>query len=97
MVRQASSKAAWAKQDVMVLTAKQEAFAAACAKGETASIAYREAYDASNMSAAALHVAACRLSRNPKVALRVDELCKPAVKAAHLEHGLAARVDVSKP
>jgi phage terminase small subunit len=67
------------------LTAKQEAFAVAVAKGDTASIAYRAAYDASNMSAAAVHVAACRLSRNAKVALRVEELRKPVMKAAKLE------------
>jgi phage terminase small subunit len=69
----------------MALTAKQEAFAVACAKGETASDAYRGAYDASNMSATAVHVAACRLLKNPKVTLRVEELRAPAVKATRLE------------
>jgi phage terminase small subunit len=83
--RQASCRTSWAEQDVIALTAKQEAFAVACAKGGSASIAYRAAYAAGNMSAAAVHVAACRLSKNPKVALRVAELREPALKSAGLE------------
>jgi phage terminase small subunit len=69
----------------MALTAKQEAFAHAVAKGENASDAYRAAYDAKNMSAAAIHVAACRLLKDPKIVLRVEELRAPAVKTTRLE------------
>jgi phage terminase small subunit len=69
----------------MALTPKQEEFARACAKGETASAAYRTAYNANNMSAAAVHVSACRLLKNPKVTLRVEELRAPALAAARLD------------
>jgi phage terminase small subunit len=69
----------------MGLTAKQEAFSVAVAKGDTASIAYRATYDASNMSAASVHVAACRLLKNAKVTLRVQELQRTALAASHLE------------
>jgi phage terminase small subunit len=69
----------------MPLTAKQEAFAAMCAKGRPASDAYRAAYGAARMAPASVHVAACRLLKNTKVALRVEELRKGAALAVRLE------------
>tara|TARA_R110000787_G_scaffold122987_1_gene233902 strand:- start:90 stop:566 length:477 start_codon:yes stop_codon:yes gene_type:complete len=58
------------------LTIKQEKFArqyVGPCEGN-ASEAYRKSYAASNMSAEAIHVAACRLLQNTKVALMVDQL-----------------------
>ena len=55
-------------------TPKQELFAQKWVECGNASEAYRLAYDASEMSAEAIHVEACRLLQNPKVALRVNEL-----------------------
>jgi phage terminase small subunit len=56
------------------LTAKQEAFCLAYTKTGNASEAYRQAYDANNMSAAAIEVEASRLLHNPKVTLRLDRV-----------------------
>lgn len=58
------------------LTIKQEKFArqyVGPCEGN-ASAAYRAAYSADKMSDEAVHVAACRLLQNPKVALMVDQL-----------------------
>ena len=54
------------------LTLKQEAFVRAYLKTGNASEAYRLAYDASGMSEAAINVEACKLLKNPKVALLVS-------------------------
>ena len=56
------------------LTEKQEAFAMAIFEGANFSEAYRLAYDAQNMSAAAVHTEACLLAQNPKVSQRLDQL-----------------------
>jgi len=69
----------------MAITAKQDAFATACAKGENASEAYRAAYDCRRMSRKTINEAACRLLANGKVAARIAEFRAPAVKAARLE------------
>lgn len=66
----------------MALTAKQEAFALAYVKSTNASEAYRSAYNASGMSSESVNVAACRLLKNAKVALRVNELTAPAREEA---------------
>lgn len=66
----------------MKLTAKQEAFALAYVKTTNASEAYRQTYNASGMSAESVNVAACRLLKNAKVALRVNELTAPAREEA---------------
>ena len=58
------------------LTDKQEAFAMLVFEGVNFSDAYREAYDASNMSAASIHIEACRLVKHPKVAHRIDTLIR---------------------
>ena len=57
-----------------MLTRKQEIFACAIADGADRSSAYRSAYDAHQMTPPAVWTEASRLGRNPKVALRVDEL-----------------------
>jgi len=57
------------------LTVKQEAFCHAYIEnGGNASAAYREAYDADSMKMETVHVAACNLLSNPKVATRVKQL-----------------------
>src|SRR5262245_4908607 len=67
------------------LTAKQESFAVAVAKGSNASDAYRAVYSAGRMTAKSINEEASHLLANPKVASRVAELRVPAVKAARLE------------
>lgn len=64
------------------LTAKQEAFAVHYAKNLSASEAYKHAYPGNKMSPAAVAVEAQKLLGNPKIALRVDELCKRAKEIA---------------
>lgn len=56
------------------LTAKQEKFVQELLKGKSQRKAYRAAYDAKNMSDAAVDVAACRLLKSSKVALKYDQL-----------------------
>ncbi|MHC4883347.1 MAG: terminase small subunit [Planctomycetota bacterium] len=58
------------------LTAKQESFAVAVAQGKHDSLAdaYREHYNAEQMSSTAIHVEASRLMANPKVTLRVQQI-----------------------
>ena len=69
----------------MALTAKQEAFAVAVAKGSNASDAYRTVYSADRMTAKSINEAASRLLANSKVSARVSELLAPAVKDARLQ------------
>ena len=73
------------------LTKKQEAFAVAVAKGSNLSDAYRKAYDADKMSAAAVHVTASRLVKNSKIALRLSGLqAKRCSQSTKLQwHGLS--------
>jgi hypothetical protein len=54
------------------LTAKQEAFCHAILGGKGFSDAYREAYDAANMSAASVHQEAYKLGTHPKIAQRLE-------------------------
>lgn len=65
------------------LSAKQEAFAQCIANGDDQATAYRTAYDASGMKDASIYIEASKLIKNPKVALRVDEL-KAEVAQQHL-------------
>jgi phage terminase small subunit len=67
------------------LTAKQDAFAMACAKGDNASKAYRASYDCRRMSPKTINEAACRLLANSKVTARIAQLREPAMKVARLE------------
>ena len=55
-------------------TIKQQRFAQEYAACSNASEAYRHAYDAENMSAETIRVAACRLMKNDNVTLMVQEL-----------------------
>lgn len=65
------------------LTVKQEAFCHAYIEnGGNATAAYRESYDAGEMSDEATYVEASRLLSNPKVALRVKEF-REAIAEAH--------------
>jgi hypothetical protein len=57
-----------------MLTAKQQKFATAIADGSDQTSAYKLAYDAQNMSPMAVWVESSRLKRNPKVALKLEEL-----------------------
>jgi len=65
------------------LTAKQEAFAQCIANGDDQATAYRTAYDAATMKDASVYIQASRLIKDPKIALRVDEL-KAEVAQQHL-------------
>lgn len=56
------------------LTAKQEAFALKYVELGNASEAYRQSYNAENMSNEAIWVEACRVLARPNVSLRVAEL-----------------------
>ena len=60
------------------LTPKQEAFARYVAEGDTYAQAYRQAYDAENMSDNTIRVEASRLASNPIVSLMVMELQEAA-------------------
>ena len=54
------------------LTVKQECFCIAILNGTGWSEAYRQAYDAENMSAASIHREAYALATNPKIASRLE-------------------------
>ena len=60
------------------LTAKQDKFAVGIAAGLTQSDAYRAAYNAVRMKADQVHVEASKLRKNPKIAIRIDEMLKVA-------------------
>lgn len=55
------------------MTPKQQAFARAYIETGNASEAYRRAYSADKMSQQAIAVEACKMLKNPKVALMVEE------------------------
>lgn len=64
------------------LTPKQEAYAQLIAKGTlNQSEAYRDAYDTEKMTDKQVWEEASKLSKNPKVAQRIEELRKPALEA----------------
>lgn len=70
------------------LTVKQEAFCYAYIEnGGNASAAYREAYDAENMTADAVKVEASRLINSPNVALTVKSLRQAIEEANKLSIG----------
>jgi phage terminase small subunit len=62
------------------LTPKQERFAQKYIELGNASEAYRQSYDAENMSPEAVRVEACRLLQNPNVSLTIVELQEEARK-----------------
>lgn len=63
-----------------MLTEKQERFIQNIVKGMTNREAYKDAYNTSSMSEAAIDVEASKLLRNPKVSLRHKELVDMAAK-----------------
>jgi len=71
------SNGAWIR-----LTPKQDRFAMLIANGHNQSEAYRETYKAKDMGDATVHREAARLTHNPKVADRINELKKVASKDA---------------
>lgn len=58
----------------MSLTPKQEAFARAYVETGVGADAYRRAYDAQDMKDTSIHVNACKVLKDAKVALRVQQL-----------------------
>ena len=66
------------------LTAKQEAFAQAVAKGSSASDAYRQAFGQGRMTNKSINERASRLLKTVKVESRVAELRAPATLQAEL-------------
>lgn len=64
----------------MKLTPKQEKFCQKYIELSSASEAYREVYDAENMKPETIHVKACELKSNGKVAERIKELQNMAVE-----------------
>lgn len=79
------------------LTSKQQAFAQAVASGMTHADAYRAAYDASKMKAAAIQSKAYELMQDGEITARVTELRQPVIEKAqitlqsHLEDLLTLR------
>ena len=63
-----------------MLTPKQELFAQNIYAGMTQADAYRNAYNAENMSDNAIYVNACKIAKNEKVRLRIQELRDNAAK-----------------
>ena len=68
----------------MKLTIKQERFCMVYVETGNASEAYRQAYNAENMSNEAIGVEACRLLDNPSVSLKVKELKSGHIKRHEL-------------
>ena len=69
----------------MSLTPKREAFAQAVASGMTQADAYRSAFSVKPVTKPeSVQQAASKLMSDPKVASRVDEIRKPAVKRAQI-------------
>lgn len=65
----------------MALTPKQEKFAQLVASGTNQSDAYRQAYNAENMTYASVNRQAHAVAQNSNVASRVKELQKPIIEA----------------
>lgn len=66
------------------MTPKQEAFVIAYLESGNASEAYRRAYRAENMKDASIRVNAAKLLANTNIALRVEQIRKPAADAAQV-------------
>ena len=81
-----------------MLTRKQENFACAVADGADQTAAYRVAYNAGQMAPGSIWTEASRLGRNPKVALRVEELKAEAEEVRQTilvgrEHAILAQLE----
>ena len=72
------------KKVLATLTSKQEKFAQLVASGKNQSDAYRQAYDAENMTDKTIHETACEVAANPKVSARIKKLREPAVRKIEL-------------
>jgi len=70
---------------------KQEGFAQHFVLHGDATKAYRANYNAKKMAPKTVHVQACKLKKNPKVAIRIQELEKIANQVAEKEFGLDAK------
>lgn len=68
-----------------MLTGKQEKFVRNLIQGMTQRQAYKNSYDAENMSDEAIDVEACRLFNEPKISLRYQELLDRVNKACILD------------
>ena len=77
------------------LTAKQEKFIRELIKGKSQREAYKAAYNAKKMSDAAIDVAACKLLKVAKVALRHEQLRAKVVAKAE-EQAIMSAVEVLK-
>lgn len=67
-----------------MLTPKQENFCIVYLETGNASEAYRQSYDAENMSQNALNREASVMLDNPKIAQRIEQLRAPIIKKAQL-------------
>jgi len=67
-----------------MLTQKQENFTLDLFKELPEVTAYENHYSTANMSKNAVYVEACRLSKKPKIALRLAELRQPAVDSTKM-------------
>lgn len=74
------------------LTAKQEAFAQAVARGSTLAEAYRSAYDAENMKDSTVWSEASTMMSRPKVAERVEAIQKAKEERTLLDHARLKRL-----
>ncbi len=59
-----------------MLSKKQDEFAILLSNGCSQADAYRQAYNAGNMKDTSIYVEGSRLKKNPKVALRIEELSR---------------------
>lgn len=76
---------------MLKLTPKREAFCQAMLKTKNQSEAYRKAFNAANMKASSVHVAACGLMSDPKVKQRLDELNSRVLARAEIDAAEIAR------
>lgn len=76
-------------KDQLKLTVKQEAYCQLRASGKhaTQTAAYRLAYDCSGMAPTSIHVEACKLEADPRIAQRIEEI--KAQKQAYESHDAA--------
>lgn len=73
------------------LTLKEEAFARKCVELGSKVDAYKASHDTENMKASTLKVAACQLSKKPRVASRIAELEEQAAAEAKLSRSFVLR------
>jgi phage terminase small subunit len=74
------------------LTSKQESFCQAILAGLNQSNAYRKAYDCRGMKAETIHVRACELRNDSKIAVRIEALMKPVIAGAQMSRAEALSI-----